>query len=434
MPQERISFPDLSDTRRKILRTVQDNPRPTNLLELARQFGGPTVSNLIETGHLAEVYYRGETGLSLTSLTMLEMDGLGPWRKNEDARLRHLWSEGISTQRIANTMKRPGGLVLSRAQELGLERWERRLSNFATNVMAWRVRRLRIMLIDAERRGLNLEDNGEGLLHHRALMRRFLRAKTYISMPHGLDTRKWSGEDISFLRGLRDSEHSLAVMSRVLKRNVDEIAHRLVLEGRLINGHWTEAEDKTIVDGLRSAMRVSTIATRLKHRSAHDVKIRIRQQFRTQERSARWSWAERRLLLDSHLAGYRGTALFARIPSRGGHAIRRQLYGMFKEPREGRAWEEGEVNILTRALRRKESLDDIAKWLGREPHSINDLCEELGRRRQGRTAKLNKPQIQEAQKLLADGVMTQAELAMRYGVARSTVYRSIRIFEEESNN
>jgi len=66
-----------------------------------------------------------------------------------------LWPNGDFIHDIASRLDRPGGDVVSRAWELDLVRMKKRHSNFVMAVPAWRIRRLRLALIEAERRGLH---------------------------------------------------------------------------------------------------------------------------------------------------------------------------------------------------------------------------------------------------------------------------------------
>ncbi len=432
MKNERLLYCELPDHLRLVIQAVYDNPRPSNPLRLARQFTGAIVNKLVARGYLSEMYCRdGTMAIDVSPLTLREIEGTAPWSEREDRKLGELWSAGTSMGRVAKFLGRSKKAIFNRAMELKLERWEERIERFAAGVMAWRMRRIRVELVEAERRGLDITDYGEELLHHRALMRRFLRARLLVVEPNPASAKRWTADDLSYLRRLRNAEKSIGVMAWALRRDPRDVAHRLVLEGRFINAHWTEKDDKAILDGLRSGKRVSAIAARLKNRSARDVNYRIRQLLGGRKTKDRWSWAERRNLLDLHLGGYRGEELYARMPSRSSHAVRRQRYSYFSDPRHGLPWSVTDINIATRAIKRGEAPHDIAGWLGREPEVVEQLCIDLKGRRQGRSAKLTRSQVSEVARLRNDEGWTNAAIARHFNVSRPTINRSLKLLAAE---
>lgn len=431
MKNERRLYYELPEHLQRVILAVYDNPRPSNPLHLARAYTGPVVNKLVARGYLSEAYYKGSTAIIVSPLTLLEMEGKAPWCDREDQKLGELWSAGVSMGRAAKILGRSKKAIFSRALELKFERWEERVERFAAGVMAWRMRRLRVQLIEAERRGLDITDYGDGLLHHRALMRRFLHARLLVAEPNTASAEKWTADDLSYLRRLRNAEKSINVMAWALRREVRDVAHRLVLEGRMINAHWTEREDKAILDGMRKGLRASVIAARLRNRSTRDVNFRIRQLLGGRKTKDRWSWAERRNLLDLHLGGYIGEELYARMPSRSDHAVRRQRYSYFSDPRHGLPWSVTDINVATRAVKRGESTQDIARWLGREPQVIEQLCDDLKERRRGKRPKLSKSQISEVARLRNDEGWTFTAIARRFNVSRPTINRSLKLLETE---
>lgn len=363
---------------------------------------------------------------------MREIEGRQVWTDDADRELRKRWSKGESLNKIATALKRQPGLVLGRAHALRVTRWDTDNKEFDSCVMSWRIRRLRAELIEAERRGLNLLDDGSGLMWHRALLRRFHAARMLIATPPEDDVPSWLAVEQRALRKYRDRMLSVRRAAWLLERNANDVARRLVIEGRFVNGHWTDLEDKTIARGLRLGFSIGKIATRLKHRYAHDVQARITQLFpKNRKGYVLWSRAEVQRVIDLHLAGYRGQALTSRMLSRGHHAVRRLLYGILKEPREGKEWEAADINILTRAMVRKESLQDISKWLGRDIESIRPIFEFKFRRRGGRAVTVSPEIALDALNLLKVSTRTQSEVAAQFGVSRPALYRAIKRLKDE---
>ncbi|MCP4548711.1 MAG: hypothetical protein GY835_19815, partial [bacterium] len=168
---------ELANDLRIIVEGIFLSPRSISKLELSRKYGGPTIDRLIDEGHLAEGITEHSTCIIVTPLTIRELENYftRSWNDEEDSCLKKAWSAGQPIMEIASRLDRAGGNVLARAWEIGVARgrWDK---GFGSNIPAWRVTRLRSSLIDAEKRGLDLNDDGEGL-EHRAALRRFAEAR-----------------------------------------------------------------------------------------------------------------------------------------------------------------------------------------------------------------------------------------------------------------
>lgn len=427
----RKRFHKLPKEHKAIIREIGAAEKPISPLSAARRFGGPVIRTLTEAGHLNEGYYQDKACVFVSPLTAREIEGKHPWTDSDDTELRERWARGERLVTVATEMKRQPGMVFSRVLSIRARRNPDGYRDFMPAIMAWRVRGLRMELIEAERRGLNLADDGSGLFAHRALLRRFHNARMLISIPGDDESPKWMIEDQRSLRGLRNAGKSVQRMANILDRDPEDVARRMIIEGRFVNGHWTTEEDEKISYGLRHGMPLSRIAVRLPNKSALDVRDRIHQLFGERRVRRSWTTAERRLLIDYHVAGYRGNEITKRIPSRGHHAIRRQLYGMLYEPREVKPWDEADLNILTRAMVRGESIADIAKWLGREIYSVRRLHDYKRGDQAGRRAKLTEGEALEVRRLVREENKSQSSVAERFKVSRATIFRTLRLLEDD---
>lgn len=425
----RQRYRDLPKSFKSVIRKISTLTEPVSRIDAARRYTGPTVKRLITEGHLNIANLGKQECLIISPLTAQEMRGHQPWTIDDDRALRAKWARGDNLHKIATELGRQPGIILTRAHHLRVERWD---AEFSSRVMRWRRKKLRAYLIESERRGLDINDPGTDLMWHRSLLRRFHIARNLVSSPPEEHTPRWDGTELASLRGLRNKGKSVAFIAFILRRDAEDIGRRLVIEGRLVNGYWTDAEDAKIARGMRIGLSPSRIAIRLRSRTTQEVKARIDQLFGTRRVKHPWTSAELQLLVDYHLAGYRGFALADRFPCRGHHAIRRQLYGLLKEPREGRPWDVADVNILTRALMRNEPVEDVAKWLGRDLEAVERLYHTKAEDRAGRRSKLTRSDAIEVKRLSEQEGVTQTAIAERFGVSRATVYRVIKVLDEES--
>lgn len=427
----RQRYKDLPKSFKSVIKKISKLKEPISPLDASRKFEGPTIKRLVAEGHLNSAAVDGRKCLIISPLTEKEMKGHQPWTSDDDRALREQWAKGDNLYKISTVLGRQPGIVLTRAHQIRVRRVSDGEIEFSSCVMRWRRKKLRIMLIEAERRGLDINDGGDGLMWHRSLLRRFHLARNHVSAPPSEDAPRWDGLELASVRGLRDKGKSVAFMAFLLKRDVEDVARRLVLEGRLVNGYWSDVEDAKIAHGMRHGLRPSAIAGRLKNRTTQEVKGRIDQLFRNRRVKRPWTAAELQLLVDYHVAGFRGFALTDRFPCRGHHAIRRQLYGLLKEPREGKPWEVADVNIMTRALMRDEPVAEVAKWLGRDLESVERLYHFKADDRSGRRSILSRSDAIEVKRLREQEGVTQEEIAKRFGVSRATIYRVTKVLEEE---
>ncbi len=425
----RHRYKDLPKSFKSVLKEIAALHEPIDQIEAARRFSGPTVKRLVEEGHLNSAYFRKHECLIISPLTSEEMQGTHKWTDQDDQVLRKRWARGEDVYKIGTTLGRQPGMVLSRAHRLNVHRSDITQREFLTCVMSWRVSRLRAELIEAERRGLDLTDDGRDLRCHRALLRRFHDARMLVAFPHEREEEKWVRTDQACLRGLRDAGRSITLIAHILRRPPQDIAYRLIIEGRFVNGHWTEDEDAMIMRELAKGKRPRDIALKLANRTAFDVRMRIQQLERMVRAGRPWSIGELLTLLEARVNSLKGPALYARLPGRTVFAIKGKLKELFSKPREGKDWEIEGMNIFCRAVTRGESLDDIAIWLGRDPSGLSDIYEFIRSRGRGRPFLLSRKQTIKA-KRMKDRNKTSFEIARHLGVTHSTVRRSIKALEE----
>ena len=274
--QSRKTYSELSDYDRAVIDIVRAADKPLPRLALARGFSGSCISRLIDQGHLAETP-SGE--IIPTPLTVREM---------VDQRIVQGWQAGKGYCHIAALAETTPGTAFDRIQDMGLDSRRRRRGGFQIPVEGHKVRRLRWMLIDAERRGLDTSDDGRDL-EHRALYRRFKEARNLVRQFPKRAPDKWSNGAVVELRQLRDVGKSVARIAKHLGRPPEHVAQRIVLEGRSTWVRWQDWEEKEVYDGLRTGLSFAAIAARLPGRSEGAVRHRAKRLLRVTRSNLKWT-------------------------------------------------------------------------------------------------------------------------------------------------
>ena len=267
---------ELPDELRVIVEGVWASPRPINHLEVARKYGAPAVHKLINLGHLCQgVMADGVECLIVTPLTVAELSDY--FRRNWTARdvkaLKTAWKTGDAITGIAADMDRASGDVLCKAWEVGLVRPSPNRTPWLTPVPAWKVKRLRSILIDAERRGPDKRDAGKDL-DHRAAKRRFREARRLIRKAG--TAQPWPVADLHRLRSLRDGHGTIRRIAREMGRQPRDVAVRLTVEGRSLNGRWSEDEDAKLIQAAADGLDVNAMMKALPCRTKNAIWFRLR--------------------------------------------------------------------------------------------------------------------------------------------------------------
>lgn len=415
--QKRINAHHLHPDHQKILRFVENSKEPPTRLELGRRFSGSSIEMLVATGHLADAIIRGHDCMMVTALTEKELANLAPWRKREDDHLRTNWAIGAPIKTIAKDLGRTGGEVVSRAWSLKLVR----RSHWGTGyIEARNFRRLKCRLIDAERRGLRKDDNGKDLLH-RAEQRRFkIGRQLLLSAVHA---EAWNVAELDSLSGYQKADMSIRSIAQKMEREAGEVAKKLALYGRRVSRRITDDEYRTLIGGFCGGLGLDGVVALLPGRSKSQVRAWGRRYCpEAYQKSTDWSVADKRKLLVSYLAGIRGNALAALFPHRTNPAVRRYLYGMLHE-RDMAPFSPVELQIMVAAVKRGESIDDIAKWLARKPETIAGMIKNNRIGQKGRVPMLSREQAVEALRLRNEEKMPFSEIGGRFGVSQATIAR-----------
>lgn len=423
----RTNTHDLPKRLRTIVEGVSLAPFRLETMQLRRKFGGADINRLIDRGYLAEVIAGRARYVDLTPLARHELDRPRPWTKIEDQLLSKEWPANTRVSAIARALNRSASDVMARAAHLGLERKGRRWRRFAQAAPAWKTRRLRVALVEAERRGIDFNDDGAGLMHV-ALQKRFLRARRWATTLRPRGSGRWRQSEYSALRGFRDAGKSILRMSQLLDRHPTDIVHSLQVIGRSVDGTWTPAEDKIIADGVADGASYSKIAKRLAGRDIRQVTARAAKLCAShQVERVAWTGNEIQPLLRGAALGLRGRALTQCVPTRGHHAVRRKFYKLTRDSRGNDPWSEVDFAILVRAMYREESAAEIAKWLDRRVEDVETKLAYFTERRiqRGRKRKLTDDQVDEALKLEAEGHRL-SQIAPRYKVTAQTLRRAMR--------
>ena len=422
---QRVNAHHLSDSQRKIVQAILSAPSPLSRLDLAREFSGPLISGLVESGHVTEaITADGQTRLVVTPLTKKELDNLAPWRSDEDRGLMVEWKAKTPIRTIASMFNRGGGEVLTRAWELNLARPRQRRRPFDTSPPAWLRTHIRIRLCEAERRGLDLRDSGLDL-EHRAERKRFKEARRLVDEPLGVGGWRWPKLELTSLRAFREKGKSIRTIALLLDRPPSQVAHRLSLEGRSVSGKWTPEEDRIVVYGCRDGLSFEAVAKKLPGRTPVGVHSRAKKLDEKWLRKRGWTDREETTLLKGYAKGLRGSKLFRTIRSRGDHAIRRHLYAIQYEPRDAEPLSIGELQVVARAVARGRTTKEIADWMGWSVEHASSFIKEMGPHRRGRRPYMEDEQVVESWEWkLAEPDTSMKVIAEKFGVGPSTVYRS----------
>ncbi len=420
---------DLPTPLREIIESVRKAPQPVTQLDLARTYGGGSVEQLKARGHLTEAIVAGKPFLVVAPLTERELVRYRPWKSHEDRSLREGWTAGRPIGDIAHSLNRTGGAVVTRARTLGCVRPHHQRDGFRCHVPAWRIRRLRLALVDAERRGLDVKDSGRGLAH-RALLRRLIQARTFLTSGPESIWQCWSPTELTALRKLREEGRSLERTAQILGRPTEDVAHRMMLEGRSVGGDWSEEEDATIIQGIKEGISYRQIASRIPGRTMRTVKRRIKQMSLSSMGRRPWSGAELRALLKGAAEGLRGKKLAACVPSRGEHSVRRKFYQITRQSRINARWTEFDFHLMIRAMRRREPASEIALWLDRDISGVQERIDDLKSRRKGAPPALTPKQARQAQRMQEESGKPWHEIADHFGVTRTTLGRAIKRLDE----
>lgn len=292
----RVNAHHLPAPEKNVVAALTEGKGYARRLDLAREHGAAVIDRLEGQGHLVE----GLSGtLSLSPLTLRELDRYSPWKDEEIAILRRNWHSGVSIIKLAASLKRTGGDVLQKAWEQGLDRSRKPVpaDEFNTYVPAWRVRRLRLQLVEAERRGIDPRDDGTDI-SHRALRRRFNGGRASIQRPLN-DRQPWSRQDVKTLQRMQGDGHTIGAIARVLKRTVPGVSSKLTSLGFGIRKHdnWTYEEDSLLAEGIAEGLSNRAIAEKLKKRTVKSIKSRAAALHLTGPRAFRpWTPVERNAL------------------------------------------------------------------------------------------------------------------------------------------
>lgn len=159
-----------------------------------------------------------------------------PWTPKAIAYLKEAYPSGASFREMAAETGISGGRILIKAQALRLcrpcfappkpcrpkLRSRQRRDNWMTTP-AWRVRRLRVALKDAQARGTNPFDAGEGL-NHRALWRRFELGRRAPRLVAGLN--RWTPAENRVLREHYARGGTRACLALLPRRTAAAISHQ----------------------------------------------------------------------------------------------------------------------------------------------------------------------------------------------------------------
>ncbi|WP_425407583.1 winged helix-turn-helix domain-containing protein [Hwanghaeella sp.] len=424
---ERTNVHHLPSADREVIDFLISETATFSRPDLCRRFPPAVVDRLFEGGHLHEAITADCRSCAVVApLTIQELGSLPPWLPYHDTLLKHAWRSGEPVLSIAGRIDRTGGEVLSRAWELDLAQRPKGRKELGLNVPAWRVRRLRWMLLEAERRGIDPDDRGEDL-KHRALRLRFEGARKAVLALKRRTQRPWRTPDKLMLRSMIRSGHTIWMMAKVFERRVEDIAHQVAIEGRHIPVRWTEDEDRTLINALRSGMSEEGAARLLPNRTIIAVNGRARQllpDLYPYKRPAEWTELETRKLIDGYENGLRGLALYTLFPGRTWQAARRQLHKYKFEHDKDAPATVTEIRILNAAFKRDDTDEEIARFLVWDVERVARFRKAQSRMRGGgREPKIREPELRKMRSLKRDGKYTNEEIARRLGVSPSTFYR-----------
>ena len=413
----RKTYSELPDEDRSVIDIVRAAGKPLPRLALARGFSGRRISRLIAEGHLAETI-NGEVTPAPVAL-----------REMTDQRISQSWRAGKGYCQIASFVQTKPGDVFKRVHDLGLDSSARRKGRFQVPVEGHKVRLLRLVLVDAERRGLDANDDG-GDIEHRAAGRRFREARKLARRFPKDAPETWSAGAVTELRQLRDLGKSVAWIAGCLGRPCMHVAQRLILEGRSTRAYWEEWEEKILHDGLRSGHSYNAIATRLPGRSIGAVKKRAMDNWPRLSSRRKWTLDAENRLARALVNGLEPKKRAALFPERSGHAVRRQEYRILTMDLSGEPITRNELRIVKIGMEQGRAADEIAAYMGRQVDEVRKVISAIKGKVPGRKAAFTKEQTEEIRRRLAAPGVTHEEVAKSYGVSRGTMYRALERYPE----
>ena len=418
--QPRKTYPALRDDDQALIDIVWAAGKPLPKLALARKFGGSTISRLIGQGLLAETT-NGK--VTVAPLTVQEI---------ADHRMVQGWQAGKGFCQIASFVQTTPGEVFKRVHDLGLDSRARRKGRFQVPVEGHKVRLLRLALVDAERRGLDANDDG-GDIEHRAAGRRFREARKLAQRFPKDAPETWAAGAVTELRQFRDLGKSVAWIAGHLGRPRLHVAQRLVLEGRSTRTYWEEWEEKILHDGLQSGRSYNAIAIRLPGRSIGAVKKRAMDNWPRLSGRRKWTLDAENRLARALVNGLEPKKRAALFPERSGHAVRRQEHRILTMDLSGEPITRNELRIVKIGMEQGKAADEIAAYMGRQVDEVRKVISAIKGRVPGRKAAFTKEQTEEIRRRLAEPGVTHEEVAKSYGVSRGTMYRALERHPEALN-
>jgi hypothetical protein len=353
---------------RAVVRDLAASGQAEPKLRLTARVGAGLVAQLLRAGHLFE----GIDGrVYLTPLTIEELAAHPSWAPDEDARLRALWPTGLAIHAIAESLGRSGGDCMQRAWALKLERGG---EAFEVSAPAWRIRRLRLLIEEAERRGLDPRDDGADLTH-RALVGRFRKGRA--GAPE-FARRAWSAEEVKALRKLRRANATVSSIGQRLGRSRLSVQMKLIALGLTRPQGWSLEEDRAIAEGREQGHSDRRISERLPGRSRDAVGRRARELGLRRWAQRPYTPEENQALIDLVAAGG-VVAAWARAHGRSVGGVYQQIRRLgLKAGASPQRFTAAEDRRIRQGYARGERLASIGAALGRKPETIAHRAQRLG--------------------------------------------------------
>lgn len=309
------------------------------------------------------------------------------WGEKELAYLAEAYPAGVRWAEMAARLDRSGGTILTKAVALGHRRpgflqpghRQRRrrghVDGFGSEVPAWRIRRLRMLLIDAEMRGINPDDAGDELVH-RALRRRYDTGRRRVD-PTVRRHAKWTDDDIATLHRMRAENKTTETIATTLQRTWSGVATKITDLGLAIDVTWTEDEDRLLMVGIENGLTNDEVADQLPNRTGLAVKQRSRHLLGPRGPKM-WTQEERDQVIETYQIGG-NTAELARQLGRSRSALTWQAQQMgLKHPKAINPYTPAEIARLTELYRQGVSPRTIAVELGRPWRSVATQASKIG--------------------------------------------------------
>jgi len=411
----------LEEGQRVIVDHLLEAGTSVSRIKLTAMFCPCDIKSLEEAGHLCEVM-SGE--LFLTPLTVRELEAYRPWRAEDEELLRSVWGRE-TIQVTAGKLDRTGGDVLQHAWQLGLDRKNRFDEDFAEHVPAWRIRRLRLLLAETERRGLLPDDDGADL-HHRALQRRFNKGRALRSeVPKHFE--KWSRSDVAHLRRMRDEGQTVSRIAIVLGRTVAAVSSKIGELGISAHANWTLEEDTVVADGVKRKLSNKEIAAMLPGRTANAINQRAAKLGLTGPRAFRpWTQKERDAVREAVKIGakYSDIAAWLGRTTRGVNWQVRVMGLTHPASTLVKTYSKSEDEEIRRGWRAGERPADVAARLGRPVRSVYCRAFHLGvtGEKANYRRRITPSEIARLRRLASKG-MSGEQIAQKLCRSKMAVYR-----------